>query len=209
MRLIQFTLCLIVFASPSLGEPRYQIDGNTLTFNMGVPGGPGEFTGQLEYYDLREIGELIFESVGVEVLKVTGPGGSMTAAREIANKVINHNLDTVAYGDCMSACTMIFLAGKKRTLAENSQLGFHKQLVVKRDHKPIYEAYKDAKGWEDEFAYFNYNYDRLVTELVDDIKFINSRGVSMDFILNVFSTANDDLWLPSREVLLSSGAITE
>ena len=88
MRLIQFTLCLLVFASPSLGEPRYQIDGNTLTFNMGVPGGPGEFTGQLEYYDLREIGELIFESVGVEVLKVTGPGGSMTAAREITNKVL-------------------------------------------------------------------------------------------------------------------------
>ena len=170
MRLIQFTSCLIVFASPSLGEPRYQIDGNTLTFNMGVPGGPGEFTGQLEYYDLREIGELIFESVGVEVLKVTGPGGSMIAAREIANKVINHNLDTVAYGDCMSACTMIFLAGKKRTLAENSRLGFHKQLVVKRDHKPIYEAYKDAKGWEDDTSKITTIYKDIVERYKKDCK---------------------------------------
>ena len=209
MRLIQFTLFLLLLASPSLSEPRYQIDGNTLNFNMGAPGGPGEFTGHLEYYDMREIGELIFDSVGVEVLSVTGPGGSMNAAREIANKVIDLNLDTVAHGDCMSACTMIFLAGKKRTLAENSRLGFHKQLVAKRDHKPFYEANKDAKGWEDEFEYFNYNYDRLVTELIEDIKFMNSRGVSVDFILNVFSTASDDLWFPSGEVLLSSGVITD
>ena len=104
---------------------------------------------------------------------------------------------------------MIFLAGKKRTLAENSRLGFHKQSVAKRNHKPFYEANKDAKGWEDEFEYFNYNYDRLVTELIEDIKFMNSRGVSVDFILNVFSTASDDLWFPSGEVLLSSGVITD
>ena len=76
-------------------------------------------------------------------------------------------------------------------------------------HQSIYEANKDAKGWEDEFAYFNYNYDRLVTELIEDIEFMTSRGVSVDFILNVFSTANDDLWLPSREVLLSSGVTSE
>ena len=45
--------------------------------------------------------------------------------------------------------------------------------------------------------------------MLENIKFMRSRGVDMDFILKIYSTSSYDMWEPSREELVASGVLTE
>ena len=67
-----------------------------------------EFTGQLEMYDSNEIAAYLFDYPEIKTLRITGPGGFAPAAREIADKLIRFEVDTVAFGECNSACSTIF-----------------------------------------------------------------------------------------------------
>ena len=135
-----------------------------------------KFTQQLERYDVNLLSDYLFEHPEIKILKLTGPGGFMPAAREMASKIIEFDLNTVAYGECESACTTIFLAGNKRSLETSAKLGFHRQWVDKEQEKLYYNAMKEAKGWKNEFDYVAWIYDVLADNIVKDIEFMESRG---------------------------------
>ena len=116
-------------------QSRYEVVVDTLVFDMSIEEGGFEFTGYLEAYDVNLLKNYIFEYPEIETLKVTGLGGFIPAARRIAEALIRCEIYTVAYGECYSACTVIFLVGQLRTLEVDAKLGFHKQIVDKRDHK--------------------------------------------------------------------------
>lgn len=63
----------------------------------------------------------------VETIVLKGPGGNLEAAFTMADFIIEHKLATVVpeNTDCASACSLIFLAGSKRTLEKGARLGFH------------------------------------------------------------------------------------
>ena len=69
----------------------------------------------------------------------------MSAARDMAADIIAFNLSTVAYGECYSACTLIFLAGQSRTLEAGAKLGFHRQWVDEKAHKKTLKL--TVKSW--------------------------------------------------------------
>ena len=210
--MIRFILPILLsfWASACLpSEKRYELDGETLTFDMRIEDPKHEFTGQLEMYDSNEIAAYLFDYPEIKTLRITGPGGFMPAAREIANKLVRFEVDTVAFGECNSACSTIFLAGKNRTLEPNATLGFHRQWIDKPREKKYYEAMRETKGWKDEFDYLGWVYDVLVDNLVNDIRFMENRGVSLDFISQTLETDSYNMWRPTREALLAGGVITQ
>ena len=205
-----FWVLIIIFASSSgsFAQNRYEVVGDTLVFDTEHSAVGFENTGQLEDYDVNLLADYIFEHPEIKTLKLTSRGGFIPASRSIATILMEHAIDTVAYGKCYSACTLIFLAGKSRTLEVGGELGFHRQIVVKEDHKPYFEANQEEMGWDDEFAYFSYSYDDLTDNLVKDIKYMSGRGLPLDFILKAFSISSGDMWIPTQEELLSAKVIT-
>lgn len=133
----------------------------------------------------------------------------MPAAREMASKIIEFDLNTVAYGECESACTTIFLAGNKRSLETSAKLGFHRQWVDKEQEKLYYNAMKQTKGWKNEFDYIVWIYDVLADNIVKDIEFMESRGMSIEFIIKALSVDSVDIWKPTREELWTAGVLKE
>ena len=101
------------------------------------------------------------------------------------------------------------MAGKNRTLEPNAALGFHRQWIDKPREKKYYEAIRETKGWKDEFDYVGWDYDVLVDNLVKDIRFMESRGVNLEFILRTLETGSYDMLKPTREELLTSGVLTK
>jgi hypothetical protein len=193
----------------SAQSSRYELVGGTLNFDMRAEDPKHEFTGQLEMYDSNEIAAYLFDYPEIKTLRITGAGGFMPAAREIANKLIRFEVDTVAFGECNSACSTIFLAGKNRTLEPDATLGFHRQWIDKPQERKYYNAMRETKGWKDEFDYLAWVYDVLVDNLVKDIRFMESRGVNLDFISETLETDSYDMWRPTREELLAGGVITQ
>ena len=209
MRLI-IVILISTFATTSLSaDRRFTVEGDTLVFDMTIEESGYKFTQQLERYDVNLLSDYLFEYPEIKILKLTGPGGFMPAAREMASKIIEFNLNTVAYSDCESACTNIFLAGNKRSLETSAKLGFHRQWVDKEQEKLYYNAMKETKGWKNEFDYVAWVYHSLADNIIKDIEFMESRGVSMDFILKALSKASSDMWEPSREDLLEAGVLME
>ena len=209
MRLI-IVILISMFATTSLSaDRRFSVEGDTLVFDMTIEESGHKFTQQLERYDVNLLSDYLFEHPEIKILKLTGPGGFMPAAREMAAKIIEFNLNTVAYGECASACTTIFLAGNKRSLETSAKLGFHRQWVDKEQEELYYNAMKETKGWKNEFDYIAWIYDVLADNIVKDIEFMESRGVSVDFILKALSKASFDMWEPSRAELTAAGIVTQ
>ena len=209
MRLI-IVILISMFATTSLSaDRRFTVEGDTLVFDMTIEESGHKFTQQLERYDVNLLSDYLFEHPEIKILKLTGPGGFMPAARDMAAKIIEFNLNTVAYGECASACTTIFLAGNKRSLETSAKLGFHRQWVDKEQEELYYNAMKETKGWKNEFDYIAWIYDVLADNIVKDIEFMESRGVSVDFILKALSKASFDMWEPSRAELTAAGIVTQ
>ena len=207
---LTIVILISMFATASLSaDRRFAVHGNTLVFDMTIEESGHKFTQQLERYDVNLLSDYLFEHPEIKILKLTGPGGFMPAAREIASKIIEFDLNTVAYGQCESACTTIFLAGNKRSLETSAKLGFHRQWVDKEQEKLYYNAMKETKGWKNEFDYIAWIYDVLADNIVKDIEFMESRGVSIEFIIKALSIDSVDIWEPTREELWTAGVLTE
>ena len=77
-------------------------------------------------------------------LHLKGPGGNMFAGIRTAWIARAAGLDTVANGQCASACSLIFLAGTERKLGASGALGFHLPFVM--ETYPL-DKLKDRWGW--------------------------------------------------------------
>ena len=128
--------------------------------------------------------------------------------REISALLVQHDINTEAFGYCASACVKIFLGSKSRILIAGAALGFHRPWLYKEIEKRFYEAHRISKGWEDEFDYVAWIYDVAFGDVLVGIKFMRSRHLAMTFILNIYSTDSNYMWKPTREELLAAGVIT-
>ena len=83
----------------------------------------------------------------------------------------------------MSTCTYIFLAGAKRELAEDAELGFHQASVL-----GVVTS------------------DRRIIQ--DMVEYYRSAGLRESFIDRIVTTTPDDMWYPTRRELEDAGVIT-
>ena len=210
--LTHFFMAFFILAASTaalFGKSRYTIQGNTLIFDMAIEEPGHEFDGNLDEYDAKEILAYLFENPEISVLRVTGPGGSMRAARTITDYLVLHKINTEALGICNSACSYIFLGGTIRTLFPDAKLGFHRPWANKARLRKEYLDSRPLYDWHDEFDYAATLFDSSMIDLLNYIKFMLSRGVDIEFILNAFSTDSFHMWYPSKEQLVVAGIVTQ
>ena len=209
MRSLLVLSFLFLSTTSLIGQSRYTVEGETLTLDMTVAAPGYDFDGELDEYDGTEVMSYLFDHPEINTLRVTGPGGYGPAGRAISAYLVEHGINTEAFGECASACARIFLGGKSRILAPGGTLGFHRPWIVKEREKRLYEANRVEEKWEDEFDYVTMIYDVAMQDMLEGIKFMRSRDVDIGFILKIYSTSSYDMWEPSREELLEAGVLTE
>ena len=69
-------------------------------------------------------------SKNVRLLVLSSRGGRVAEALRMANIVRDRRLDTLAVGECSSACTVLLVAGKERSIEEGAQVGFHRTTMA-------------------------------------------------------------------------------
>ena len=208
MRSFIITCLLILIGTNSAAQTRYEVAGDTLYLDMRAEALGYKLTRQLEFYDVRLLSEYLFEYPEIQKLNVTGLGGHMGAALEMARDLSGHGIDTIASGKCFSACAMVFLGGRSRTLSPVAKLGFHRQWVNSEEHKENYTLLKENMGLKDEFDYLMYIYNKLNSELIAQLTFMIDQDVSVDFIMKALATEIWDMWIPSKHELLAAGVIS-
>ncbi|HHZ95117.1 MAG TPA: hypothetical protein EYN67_06055 [Flavobacteriales bacterium] len=104
-------------------------------------------------------------------------------ALKLQQSIKENNLSTYVSGECVSACTLVFLAGKHRYLRKYARIGFH--------------AYS-TPGVGDEYMDFSGAKNDLV-----------ALGVKRYFVDQVFQISKEDMWYPSIDELISAGVVHE
>jgi hypothetical protein len=131
-----------------------------------------------------EIQNLLNVAPGVTALVLDSSGGRLIEAEKVATLVKKRDLNTYVEGNCLSACTYVFLAGKDRASTPNAKIGFHQPSFVGVDNAA-------------QQSMTNSMLEKYRTALLPEW-----------FIKKVGATPPTDMWYPSREELIQANVIT-
>lgn len=156
--------------------PTHQIrllrDGTELELAGGMPFGTAE-----------AVRKFLDAAPAVQIIHLNSQGGRMNEAYQLYKMIKERSLSTYTSADCVSACSLAFLAGRERYLSESGRLGFHSTSIG------------ELSG-------------EIAKELNDDVRqTLNVHGVPKSFIDRALSTSPKDMWYPSKDELLKAKVI--
>jgi hypothetical protein len=138
-------------------------------------------SGEYQYGVAAAFSDALRKYPDTHTVELEGPGGSVNEGFAIAGAIETRNLSTRAVGDCESACTLAFLAGRERTLARDARLGFH-------------------SSWSPVALYDG--------DDSDIVAHLRHRGVTPEFVRRADDVPATDMWYPTNAELLAAHVIT-
>ncbi len=155
--------------------------GSAYDFRVLGGGAELELSGDVTYGLADRLEEELKDHPSILSVRLDSGGGKIGEAMQAAKIIAAHKLDTVVGDECLSACTVMFVAGKKRTLEEDGKLGFH----AARSADPTKHLFGSFRG-----AYAPFGVDRR-------------------FVARVEAFEPPALWNPTREELLAAGVLSK
>jgi hypothetical protein len=131
----------------------------------------------------RSLQVVIDASPNATTLVLNSDGGRETAAEELALRVRQRHLNTLVEDHCLSACTFLFLAGDKREVADDAELGFH-QGTVQGASATVQAIFNNQMS-----------------------EYYRSHGVRQWFIDRIVATPPASMWYPIRDELKEGGIL--
>jgi hypothetical protein len=142
-----------------------------------------ELSGGMPFGTTDAIKKVLDAAPAVQVIHLNSQGGRMNEAYQLYKLIKEKDLITYTSANCVSACTVAFLAGRERYLAQNGRLGFHSVSIG---------------GVSGEIA----------EELNDEVRqTLRKHGVPDGFINRALTTSPKEMWYPSTDELLRSNII--
>lgn len=164
---------------PAEIERAYQIDlinENTLLHVRGT----------LEIGITARVADMLAEHPQVSGIILDSGGGQIYEGRGLARLIRENQIATYSLEQCVSSCTIAFIAGTTRTLGDNARLGFHQ-----------YKNYAVLPAVD------------IAEEHARDIALFKTQGISDVFLNNVFAQPPDGMWWPETDELLRAGVVHE
>ena len=147
----------------------------------------------------EKIDTIVFQDVG---------GGLQHKGIEIADIIIDFELDTHIEGECYGSCNLMFMGGKKRTLARGSEIGITFNPYTRERIQDIL----DNKTYEyvgDLADYIIWVDENTREELIEYFSLLLERGIKPEFIIDSVKKGSLGRWIPRRKELLDSNLLTE
>jgi len=141
--------------------------------------------GALEFGSTRALRAVLDENPSVRIVRLESRGGRVAEGLALGTLLRDRNIDTFVIGECSSACVTAFAGGARRIIGRDARLGLH-----------------SAGG-------AGFSADVVASANRRSDKFIAAGGVDQRVLETGASIANDQIWFPSREVLINSGLATE
>lgn len=142
-----------------------------------------ELAGGMPFGTADAVKKFLDAAPTVQIIHLNSQGGRINEAYQLYKTIKERNLSTYTSADCVSACSLAFLAGQERYLGESGRLGFHSTSIGELSG----EVAKDL------------NYDVRQT--------LQTHGVPNSFIDRALSTSPKDMWYPSKDELLEARVI--
>ena len=191
-------------ASPLLAD-KFELQGEVLLYDTDdAPEGENE----INWDDADELLEILNNNPQIKTLHLKSGGGLIDAAIEMAETIMEFNLDTRVSEACESACVTLFLAGTHWSLRPRGELGFHRSSWDSTSMQAYYQETKFENGWASPFDFSSWVYLEAQNDVLIELKYLLKRGVSADFAIKTLQAESFDMWYPRRELLEATGFIS-
>ena len=203
MKVLYCLVGLLLIVSPSLCRDsgalnkKFALQGTTLVYNSNLSVDPN--LNYITFDDVKDFKQYLDKN-DIKTLRLTSKGGQQGAMLDIKDLVLKHKLDTEAKGECERACSIIFIAGQKRSVIGKAKLGFHTTFTKIDDfekRKKIVEGYDDRLDYENTIAYFS------KVSAVNEIVFFQTQEIDFYFALRVLKVHPIDMWYPKLKDLFN------
>ncbi|KIC21842.1 COG3904 family protein [Leisingera sp. ANG-Vp] len=184
---------------------KFSLQGRTLVYDTetGEEGEPAEISDE----DIGRLRDILKQNPDVSELQLNSIGGSVFAGEEIAGLVLEHELDTLVDGECISACVDVFLAGNRRRMTIGSRIGFHQRSWPAAAVHTYYRSERKRQRWATPFEFGSWIYVDTQREMYDHLSYMVSRGVDPGFAIETLRTEPGSEWFPSRLRLIAAGVL--
>ena len=188
---------------------KFKVDGEVLHYNTELA--VEEINRQIMDEDVEVLLKTLKENPNIKTINLTSWGGYISAAVEMADIIIDFELDTHVKEICFSACPLLLVGGETRTLERGSKIGFHRSSWASDSMKSFYEdkETREIYGWKNEFDFSSWVYDDSQEEIYSQFKYYLERGVSPSFVIETMKARSEDGWYPRRKDLLEANVITK
>ena len=133
-----------------------------------------EFSGGITFGVAQEMQSFLAAMENVERVRLNSIGGRILEAQKMSDLIKARGLSTVVLEQCLSACTIVFLGGKERWIAQNGRLGFH---------QPAFRGMAEAER-------------RLM--IVQEEQRLQKFGLSRAFAEKANNAVPASMWIPER-----------
>ncbi|WP_264212397.1 hypothetical protein [Leisingera thetidis] len=201
-------LALPLAAAAKDGLPqKFSLQGQRLVYDTetDAEGGPAEITDE----DIKRLQDILAKNPEISELQLNSIGGSVYAGEEIAGLVLEHGLDTLIDGECISACVDVFLAGSRRRMTLGSRIGFHQRNWPAAAVHKYYRSERKERRWATPFEFGSWIYEDTQREIYDHLSYMVARGVDPGFAIETLRTDPGGEWYPSRLRLIAAGVLRE
>ena len=136
---------------------KFKVDGEVLHYNTELA--VEEIDREITQEDAEVLLEKLKKNPNIKRIILTSWGGLISPAVEMADIIIDFELDTHVKEICFSACSILLIAGETRTLERGSKIGFHRSWWDSDSMRSYYEEERERSGWENEFDFSSWIYD--------------------------------------------------
>jgi hypothetical protein len=155
---------------------------------VSADGTSAQVAGKIDYGTLTALSNTIEAYPNLKRLELASEGGLIYAARAMTQILEARYMDTHVSSVCNSACTLIFAAGKRRTVSEHGRLGFHSYGKLTEHHILMVDP---------------------MAEQEKDVAYLQGRGIAEDFLKVVYQADTSTIWYPTRAELRRAGFLTD
>ena len=185
MRTILIAL-LMTLATQAVADP-FTVNGNAVLYDTIN----SEVTEEIDFGHAETLLEILKANENIEMLILNSEGGLIEAGYDIADIVIDAELNTHVEFICESACATVFLAGNKRSLELGAKIGFHSSYWAAEDIQEYFISEKDTKGWETPFEFASWLYEDTQAEVFSVFEYLLERGVNAQFAIRTLKASSD------------------
>ncbi len=186
---------------------KFELNGSTLIYD--TSSASNEQEQEITWGDVDELDALLKSEQSIKEIELNSAGGDVEAAFYMADLIIDYELNTNVKGTCESACTLMLLAGERRTVERGSWVGFHQSYWDAPYIQGYFERNKDSKGWSNAFEFASWMYEDTQREVLRNLQYFVERGVDAGFAIKTMKATSDDMWYPRRKELEAAGVIVE
>jgi len=144
-----------------------------------------ELSGGITFGTTDAVRSVLNKNQSINVIHLNSLGGIVDESFKLYDLIKEKKLITYTSKDCVSACSLAFLAGRERYLGSHGRLGFHSESIagLSGDKFPIINA-----KFREKFQQY---------------------GLPDSFIEKALSTPSSHVWYPNKKELIDAKVIDE